>query len=43
VRENGLAAVDDERGGELARERRGADPADLELAVLDGSRIREEI
>ena len=43
ARENGLPAVDDERRAVLAGERRRADAADGELAVLDGRRVGEEL
>jgi hypothetical protein len=43
TREDRVAAVDDERGAELLRERRGADAADRKLAVFDGGRVREQV
>jgi hypothetical protein len=43
VGEHGVAAVDDERRAELAYERGGGDAAQLQLAGLDGCRVRKEI
>jgi hypothetical protein len=43
TRENGVAAVDDERCPELTRQRGRAHAADGELALVDGRRVGKQL